>query len=175
MARQSNADRLKQITAEVAREHFSYCAQTGSLIWIKPRARRLKPGDTAGAINGQGYRDVRFLGISIAAHRLAWLIAHGRWPAKFIDHINGDRADNRLTNLREISNSENLQNQRRARADNMRAGLLGVGFHKASGRFRARIGLPGGAQKHLGLFDSAEAAHAAYLLAKREHHSAGMI
>lgn len=64
-----------------------------------------------------------------------------------------------------------VQNQRRARSDNKRAGLLGAAFHKASGKFRARIGLPDGKQKHIGLFATAQEAHEAYVAAKRQYHS----
>src|SRR4051812_40825019 len=59
------------------------------------------------------------------AHRLAWLYVHGRWPIGDIDHIDGNASNNAISNLREVSRSVNMQNQRRARSDS-RTGLLGV-------------------------------------------------
>lgn len=63
-----------------------------------------------------GYRLVRHGRISIRAHRLAWVLAHGEWPTELVDHINGDRADNRLANLRDVSHRVNQQNQKHHRA-----------------------------------------------------------
>lgn len=159
------------LTAESARHHLDYDPHSGRLTWRVPRAQRVKAGDEAGSINGQGYRDLRLFNRTYPAHRIAWLICHGCMPAGQIDHINGDRSDNRISNLREVTSQENTQNQRVARKDNKHAGLIGAGFHKASGKFRARIGLANGRQQHLGLFDTAQAAHQAYLQAKRNLHA----
>lgn len=100
------------------------------------------------------------------AHRLAWFIHHGRWPAEEIDHINMVRDDNRLANLREASHNDNQHNRQRARADN-KLGILGVSTYR--GRFKAQIEI-NGENRYLGLFDTAEQAHTAYLEAKRTHH-----
>lgn len=162
---------MTNLTAELARQHFAYDEQTGVLTWREPRAQRVKVGDVAGAITGQGYRETKFAGRTYSVHRIVWLMHYGELPV-MVDHINGSRADNRLANLRAASPSSNGQNQRRARSDNVKAGLIGAAFHKASGKFRARIGMPGGKQRHLGLFSSAQEAHEAYLSAKRQVHSA---
>ena len=91
----------------------------------------------------------------------------GAWPKGDIDHINGKRDDNRIANLRDVPRAVNRQNVLRARADN-RVGLIGV---KASrnGTYEARIGV-NGKYLHLGTYRTAEAAHAAYVSAKRQHH-----
>lgn len=107
-------------------------------------------------------------GHSHLAHRLAWLFVHGHWPEADIDHINGDRSDNRIDNLRCVTRQHNLMNQRRPRSDNT-TGYLGVCVDRARGEFQARLQVSGRV-KHLGRFDNAEAAHAAYVAAKRRLH-----
>lgn len=85
-----------------------------------------------------------------------------------IDHINGDRADNRIANLRQATTAENSQNERGPRA-HATSGFLGVGWHAQQSRWRARITV-NGKRRHLGLFDTPEAAYAAYVEAKRALH-----
>jgi hypothetical protein len=160
------------LTAETVREHFDYDPETGIVRWRKPTAGHIRAGDIAGGITMGGYKETCFRGSVIGAHRIAWLHLHGGELPEVIDHINGNPSDNRIANLRASTHQLNLQNQRRARADNKHSGLLGAAFHKASGRYRARIGMPDGRQKHLGLFDTAEQAHAAYIAAKRIYHAA---
>ena len=100
-------------------------------------------------------------------HRLAFLYQTGQWPARQVDHINGVRDDNRWSNLRESTNAQNSQNERRARSSNT-VGFLGVSRHR-SGRFRARI-VVDGKERSLGLHDTPQIAHSAYLSAKRDIH-----
>lgn len=115
-------------------------------------------------ITGNGYREGHVLRRSLKAHRAAWAIMTGEWPDGFIDHINGKRADNRWANLRVVTNSENLRNAR-MRADNL-SGCNGVGWHRASGKWRARITVAN-KQVHLGTFDTKDAAIAARTEAER--------
>ena len=102
--------------------------------------------------------------------RVAYAHHHGEWPSGQVDHINGDHADNRIANLRDLTNAQNAQNRRRARSDNS-TGMLGVSFdsRKVDRPYRARI-MVDGAMKSLGYHDTAEEAHDAYLAAKRELH-----
>lgn len=101
-------------------------------------------------------------------HHVVWMIENGVWPAATIDHINGDPSDNRIENLRDVSIQINLQNQRRAHVSNKSSGMLGVSRRK-NGKFDARI-VYKGRNLHVGTFDSAELAHAAYVRAKRMLH-----
>ena len=105
---------------------------------------------------------------AILAHRLAWALHTGSWPNGEIDHINGDESDNRLVNLRDTSKSVNQQNKRNPRSDN-KSGFMGVCWHKGAGKWRAQITV-NGKVIYLGLYETTEAAHAAYLRAKRELH-----
>ena len=114
---------------------------------------------------------IRVGGARHYAHRLAWLFATGEWPKETIDHINGDRGDNRIANLRDVPRRINCENQRKARSVN-RVGLLGVS--RATGNrpgkpYTAFIGVRG-KSVGLGYFPTAELAHEAYLAAKRRLH-----
>lgn len=104
----------------------------------------------------------------VFAHRLAWFWVHGEWPPQDIDHINGNRGDNRIANLRLATRSDNCRNMAPRR--NKRGRLLGANFHKPTNKWAAQIRYDGKAH-WLGVFDTEEEAHLAYLKAKAEHHS----
>lgn len=142
---------------ELLRSLFRYDAETGEIF------------KKVGHETAHGYERVMVFGKPIQLHRLAWALVHGEWPQDHIDHMNGDRKDNRLSNLRHVTNTVNRQNERRPRSNN-KSGFLGVSWSKAMKKWTARIHFNG---KHhfLGYFDTAEDAHAAYLEAKRVHHS----
>ena len=154
------------LTAQTLRELLDYNPETGEFAWAKSRVGA-KKGSTAGTIRPDGYRSIFLTGYRYLAHRLAWLHCHGTWPSAQIDHISGDRADNRISNLREATSSINNQNKRGARSDNKASGLLGV--YKNGTRWSARVQL-GKAKYNAGIYDTPEEAHAAYIKAKRLMH-----
>lgn len=157
----------KELTAERLRELLNYHPDTGVFVWRKSRPG-LAAGSAAGTKDNKGYQIISVYGRPRKAHRLAWLHVYGRWPVAHIDHINGNVSDNRISNLRECDASQNGQNQKKAHKKNL-SGLLGVGWHKASGKWQATI-KTAGKSKHLGSFDTPEEAYAAYLKAKAELH-----
>lgn len=157
------------LTAERLRELLSYDCDTGEFRWRKSTTNSVRVGAAAGRSGPKGYRLIKIDCRTWLAHRLAWLYVHGRWPASQIDHINGDKADNRLANLREATAAENQHNKFRAQANNRTSGLLGVCWHKRDRRWVAQIKV-GGKVRHIGLFATPEAAHDAYLKAKAELH-----
>jgi hypothetical protein len=160
----------RDLSAERLREIVEYDPETGAMIWISRTSARCRVGGAVGNINGAGYRECRIDGARTYVHRVAWFIVHGVWHDGHIDHINGIKSDNRIANLRAVSASTNIQNQKRARSDN-KSGLLGVAPHFGHpGRFTAQIHVRG-KKKHLGCFDTAESAHAAYIEAKRTLHA----
>lgn len=155
------------LTAERLRELVSYNPETGAFHWIVDKSSKARAGCRIGSAHTAGYLTVRVDGTAHLLHRLAWLYTHGRWPVDQIDHINGDRADNRLANLRECSNAQNCQNVR-AHADG--SGMIGASFDKRRGKWVAGIGVSG--RRHfLGYFPTQREAHAAYLFAKARFHS----
>lgn len=104
--------RGQEMTAELARKLFSYDPSTGVLMRNTERARKATRKPTAGR-----YVQINILGKSYYAHRLAWLIHYGEWPAGDIDHINRDKGDNRIANLRDVSRKENCNNRQKPNQD----------------------------------------------------------
>ena len=161
-------EQSKPITKEVmaeARRLFSYDPLVGTFIRQVRAGQRGLVGMTAGA-NDNGYIRIRILGSAFAAHRIAWAWVFGSDPNGFIDHVNGAKGDNRIANLRVVDNSTNLENLKGPRSDN-RLGVMGVRIRRS--RYESRICVKG-RSVHIGTFDTAEAAHAAYLLHKRAMH-----
>lgn len=159
------------LTAERLRELLHYDPETGI---FRRRARimsRDRPSSMAGRITGNkpvhyGYGQIGVDNVVYQAHRLAWLYTHGRWPADEIDHINLDRLDNRLINLREATREQNGRNLKKSKAN--KTGLKGVSRHH-DGRYSAQIHLRR-KKHHLGLFDCKAAAHFAYVVASDKLH-----
>ena len=104
-------------TPALLRELLSYNPDTGLLHWLKPVAQRIKVGAEAGCKGPGGYRVVRVLGANYLAHRVAWAIHYGEWPAENIDHFDGNPSDNTIGNLRLATPAENNANRRKVRSD----------------------------------------------------------
>lgn len=156
----------ERLTLGHARSILAYDCETGLFRWL---VKRNGQKESVGWLTEKGYVRIEFDGTWFYAHRLAWFLSYGEWPDGLIDHINGCKADNRLCNLRVVTNTINVQNQRKASKNNA-LGILGV--HQASsGRYRAAIRDPSKKRMiHLGSFETAEQAHHAYLAKKRELH-----
>ena len=145
------------LTAERIRELVKYNTLTGAFV-RGAGGHGVKRGSIAGSPNGHGYLRISVDGRKYGAHQLAWLYVYGQWPERDIDHVNRDRADNRIANLRLADRRQNNANL---------AGWAGAGLKGAyrSGRFwRAQIQVDG-RKRYLGTFPTAEAAHNAYCLA----------
>lgn len=155
-------------TVEQLSSLFSYDADSGLLTRrvAAGRGGREKAGSVVGSLNGVGYLVVTVFGKRPLVHRIAFAMAHGRWPEGQIDHIDGNRTNNRLSNLREASQAENSQNQRRPRG-NTASGILGVRPQRK--KWCAEIKLNGD-RRFIGTFDTAEEARAAYVSEKRKIH-----
>lgn len=144
-----------------------YEPNTGLFHWLVMSGKG-RPETVAGSKHCAGYIQLCYRGHRVLAHRLAWAFTHGEFPQREIDHINGDRTDNRIANLRDVSRSVNNENLRGARSHN-KSGLLGVSRRNWCSTFGAAIRV-NGKRYHLGSFSSAEKAHEAYLTAKRRLH-----
>ncbi len=123
----------------------------------------MKPGMLAGQIDRHGYRYIGINGLVYWSHRLAWYMHYGVWPANQIDHINMDFTDDRIVNLREATMTQQRANQR-VRRDS-KSGLKGA-QQTATGKWVARI-TAHGVKHRIGLFATAEEAHAAYVTAAK--------
>jgi hypothetical protein len=144
------------LTVEQVRAVLDYDPETGRFTRKANRPLALVGTDPT-RLKRDGYYVVSVCGErEIRAHRLAWFITYGEWPAGEVDHINGDPRDNRIANLRVASRSQNAANQR----TQARKQLKGITFNKKVGKWQAAA-----RKKYLGVFDSPEAAHAAYVTA----------
>lgn len=141
-----------------------YSPSTGLFFWTDAawRWRNLQ----AGSINQYGYVVIRLGYRGILAHRLAWKMVTGEWPEMLIDHKNLNRADNRWSNLRSASASQNQHNTSLQR--NNTSGFKGVHWYAARRKWRARIKVDG-KEVSLGSFLTAEEASAAYEKAARRY------
>ncbi len=160
------------LTAARLRELLDYNQHTGEFTRKVRTARRMRVGEVAGNVNSAGYVVIMVEGRSHKAHRLAWLHVTGLWPDDEIDHVNGNRADNRFENLRSVDRATNIQNQRRAHRDTL-TGVLGVTMDRREGcakPFMPQI-VVDGKRRGLGNFATVGEAHAVYLSAKRELHA----
>ena len=155
------------LTQERLKELLHYDPDTGIFTNLTQRAKRVKKGAVAGW-NDNGYVRIEILGKTYRAHRLGWLYMYGAFPKKGIDHINGNKFDNRIVNLREASDLQNGQNQHNPTKRNT-SGYLGVSWSKRENKFVAQIRV-NGKGRQIGFFNTAEEAHEAYLKAKKQDH-----
>jgi hypothetical protein len=139
-------------TQERLKELLGYDPETGIFTWKNPLSTKIKPGTVAGTLRSDGYVKIKINSISYFAQRLAWLYEYGLDPCELeIDHINHDKSDNRIINLR---TSTRQQNQRNSEA-------TGFSWHELTGKWIARI-MVDGRHIHLGSFTCPWQAHEAY-------------
>jgi HNH endonuclease len=155
------------ITAEWLRSVLQYNQETGIFTWLVA-AGGVCIGSPIKTLNSNGYVVVGLNGKKYRQHRLAWLYVYGCWPDQTIDHKDGDRANNRIDNLRVLPQSINVQNRRTA-SKNSTSGVLGVYFSARRNGYMASV-TTNGHQKRKGPYKSIDRAHQAYLEIKRVKH-----
>lgn len=157
-----------QVTPEILSELLRYDSLTGKIFWRERTSKwfgkssRRDPSHTCAVWNSayagkeaftatmsNGYKTGTLLTHNFLAHRVAWALFYGKWPNDYIDHINGIRSDNRIDNLRDSDQFSNMQNSSISKRN--KSGVIGVFFHKASGKWAASI-RSNGKNLHLGLF-----------------------
>lgn len=156
------------LTVERLRSLASYNPATGEFVWIVGRNGAAAGSPVGGRHRVKGYGEAMIDGVGYATHRLAWFCHYGTWPTGVIDHINGNRDDNRISNMRDVSvavNNWNRTTSKHARSN----GLIGAHFNKRRQKWLAMIGV-NYRQFYLGTFDTEQEAHAAYLAAKHKLH-----
>lgn len=147
---------------DIGELHHCFECKNSVLYWKNPKAKRAKKGAVAGYICKDGYRQIVFNGKRIPAHKIIWAMAYGSMP-DMLDHINGDRTDNRLENLRPVTKRENNMNKK-IRSDNT-TGITGVRWHEQRQKWNARIALDG-KERSLGMYEKMEDAKMARLKAE---------
>jgi hypothetical protein len=157
----------EEMTPQDLREIFSYDPETGELRWKTRVSLRFHIGELVGSIDSHGYRRVTVRGRHLKCHRIAWAMVHGEWPAEQVDHVDGNRANNAIANLREATNAQNNWNINHRSLG--ASGYRGVQWNKADKRWRASITV-NKRTIYLGQFKTAEEASRAYLAAKATHH-----
>ena len=172
-------------TPEELRQLLRYEPETGKLYWKERPAEMFNAGNTSREArcstwnkrysgkealierHPEGYLRGRVMNKVVYAHRVAWAICKGRWPDELIDHINGDKSDNRIDNLRPASPAENARNS--LKVSPTRSKLKGVHFHKSTGKWMAQITV-NRKKIYLGVYGSEIDAHNAYRKAAKEMH-----
>lgn len=145
---------------------LDYNLETGLFLWkiSKSGIKNIK----AGTLNSKGYIKIVINGKQYFAHRLAWMYVYGEFPNFQLDHINGIKSDNRISNLRIAEKSINNENLLKCKSTN-KSGYLGVTKRKGFDDFRADIRV-NKKKIYLGIYKDAESAYFAYLQAKRKYH-----
>lgn len=161
------------------REILDYDPETGALTWryrtkemcSDNRTRHSWNTNYAGkpalnAAQARGYLRGTINGKGCLAHRVIWALVHGEWPSAQIDHINGDKRDNRLVNLRSVSPAENQKNMKRSSRNT--SGVTGVSWSSRATAWQVHI-KSGGKNMFLGHFRNFDEAVAARKTAEAEH------
>lgn len=159
---------MDMLTQERLKELLTYNPVSGVFI-RNTNIHTARIGDVTGSINELGYVDIYLDGKKYKSHRLVWLYVFGVFPKNEIDHIDHNKTNNAIANLREVTASGNQQNQIKARKNNLSTGVLGVSFKKRDQVYTARI-TTNYVYKHIGTFKTVEEASDAYIKAKRELH-----
>ena len=152
------------LSIDKLKEQVLYCADTGVFTW-NVNKNRVSIGDVVGFVTSKGYLATKIHGKCYFLHRLAWFYVYGQWPKNQIDHINGEKKDNRIENLRDVSGAQNCQNQTGPRKTN-KTQLQGVSVDKNK-KYHAQLMINRRVFR-LGSFDSPEQAHEVYLAKKAE-------
>lgn len=141
---------------------LEYNPETGVFTWRNKMRGPVNAGDVAGRQKPNGYLSIKAQQKDYYAHRLAFLYMTGDWPPEHVDHINGDRCDNRWGNLRPATVSQNLGNTGKHARNT--SGFKGVSIHKKTGLWRARLG-----RETIGYFKTPEEAHVVYSHAAKNY------
>lgn len=152
------------LTLDRLRAAMDYDRDTGKLFWAEKR-KGCRVGDEVGAKDVNGYVKTTFEGNWYYVHQLIWFLENdGVWPKGMLDHINGNRSDNRISNLRDVTNSENSHNSTKP-GNKSTTGLRGVARYMD--KYIAQIMIDG-KRTAIGMFDTPEEAHKAYVRFKEK-------
>jgi len=143
---------VSEITQEILKDLFTY--KNDELYWKVRPANRIKIGDIAGCVGNRGYRKIVINGKTYLAHRLIFLYCYGYLP-EFLDHIDNNQSNNKLSNLRPATLFQNSFNSKLPKTNN--SGVKGVCWNKHVSKWLAQI-RHNGKHLYLGLFDDIDVA-----------------
>lgn len=149
-------------------ERLHYDPFTGQFTWLMDSCSR-ESGSLAGYKNPKGYIIVTVNNFGYRSHRLAWFYMKGIWPTHNIDHIDGDKSNNRFSNLRDVTQQHNTQNQRRVNGK-----VPGFHFNKTQNRWVIQLYI-NGKHKHLGSFIDKMECEKECLNLRRKHYDGNII
>ena len=149
---------LRKLTQQDLKKRLVYDEDCGEFRWIHP-STKLPAGRVTNSKNVYGYIQINIEGHVFLAHRLAWLYVYGVWPKTQLDHIDRDRTNNAINNLREVSHKQNAENAK-MRVDNT-SGFRGVTYRPSSNKWIAQI-QSDGRNYYLGSFSTPNEASDAY-------------
>lgn len=158
-----------QLSIEYLRSQLSYNLETGEFWWKVPAQGRNRSKPAGHISKSTGYRSILIKAGTktrpFVAHRLAWFYVYGIWPKHYLDHIDRNRSNNHISNLREASHSENQMN--RTKQAKATSSFLGVSRRAGNKKWKAQIKIYGKV-KHIGCYDSEIEAAIAYNQAATE-------
>lgn len=158
---------MRRLTQSRLKELLAYSPETGVFVRRKGRGGK-RAGSAVGcvvSICGRKYRTISIDGWNYSAHRLAFLYMTGEWPEQAVDHKDGDGLNNIFTNLRAVTQQENLKNKRLSKNNTL--GIPGVYWMESRNRYRCEIGINGRGKRlgnHLSFLDACAARKSAELV-----------
>lgn len=163
----NNTDDIRHetLTQEYLKSILDYDLDTGIFTWKINKAKRTKIGDIAGWLDN-GYREIEINDKKYKAHRLAWLYVYGEMPKKLIDHIDNNRSNNKISNLREATYQTNNENYRTPKTN--KSGIKNVSWYKSLNKWVVGISIKK-TKKTIGYFDDLELAELVAVEARNKY------
>ena len=153
------------LTQEYLKSILDYDLDTGIFTWKVSKANRTKVGDVAGW-SYNGYREIEINNKAYKAHRLAWLYVYGEMPKKLIDHVDGNRSNNKISNLREATYQENSENYKTPKTN--KSGVKNVSWYKSLNKWVVSISIRK-TKKTVGYYDDLELAELVAIEARNKY------
>lgn len=138
------------LTQKEVKKYLDYNPDTGIFKWKLQKSNNIKKGDKAGTLYNTGYTMIGINKKNYLAHRLAWLYVYGKFPKNGTDHINRNKSDNRIENLRDVNQLENMKNK--SKYKNNKSGIIGVNWHKRDKKWMVQIQI-NNKKIHFGCFE----------------------
>lgn len=161
----NNTDVAEPLTQEYLKSILDYDLDTGVFTWKVNKSQRTKAGDVAGWIYN-GYWEIEINNKKHKTHRLAWLYVYGEMPKNLIDHIDNNRSNNRISNLREATYQSNSENYKTPKTN--KSGVKNVSWYKNLDKWVVSMSIKK-TKKTIGYFDDLELAELVAVEARNKY------